>query len=103
MTVKKKLPSKRLSVSLPGELYAKLELYLRLFGEGAGANDVMAEALRLCLDADKDFRRIWEEDSARRAAGSVGTASARTPAVTPARAGSAGPLPPGQDQKGSIR
>jgi hypothetical protein len=103
MTVKKKLPSKRLSVSLPGELYAKLELYLRLFGEGAGANDVLAEALRLCLDADKDFRRIWEEESARRAADPVGIASARTPGMASPRAGSGGPVPPVQDQKGSIR
>lgn len=103
MTVKKKLPSKRVSVSLPGELHAKLELYLQLFGEGAGANDVMAEALRLCLDADKDFRRIWEEERARRASDPVVIATARTAAVTMPRADSAGPIPPVQDQKGSIR
>jgi hypothetical protein len=103
MTVKKKLPSKRLSVSLPGELHAKLELYLRLFGQGAGPNDVMAEALKLCLDADKDFRRVWEEECARRAPGPVGIAGAAIPAVTVPRAGSAGPVPSGQDQKGSIR
>jgi hypothetical protein len=62
--VRKKLPSHRVSVSLPGEQYAKLELYQRLLGEGVGANDVIAEALRVCFESDKDFRRAWEEECA---------------------------------------
>ena len=65
MTVKKKLPTKRLSVTLPGEIHAKLELYLRDFAEGAVSNDVLAEALRLCFEADKEFCRAWEAEGAR--------------------------------------
>lgn len=65
----RKLPSRRLSVSLPGELYAKLELYQRLLGDGVRANEVIAEALRLCFDADREFRRVWDEENARRVAG----------------------------------
>ena len=67
--IKKRLPARRLSVTLPAEIYAKLELYQRLLGEGVRANDVIAEALRLCFDADKAFRKVWDEESARRAAG----------------------------------
>lgn len=67
--LKKKLPSKRLSVTLPGELHAKLELYQRLLGEEVKTCDVIAEALRLCFNADKAFRKAWEEESARRAVG----------------------------------
>lgn len=67
--IKKRLPARRLSVTLPAEIHAKLELYQRLLEEGVRANDVIAEALRLCFDADKDFRRIWEEETARKAAG----------------------------------
>ena len=80
ITVKKKLPSKRLSVTLPGEIHAKLDLYLRDFAEGAGSNDVIAEALRLCFEADKEFCRAWEGECAR--LGARGTVEPSHPAGT---------------------
>lgn len=67
--LKKRLPSRRLSITLPGELHAKLELYQRLLGDEVRTNDVIAEALSICFNADKAFRKAWEEESARRDAG----------------------------------
>jgi hypothetical protein len=80
MTVEKKLPSKRLSVTLPGEIHAKLELYLRDFAQGAVSNDVIAEALRVCYEADREFCRAWEAEGARMSA--RGTAEQSRPAGT---------------------
>jgi hypothetical protein len=86
MTVKKKLPTKRLSVTLPGEIHAKLELYLRDFAEGAVSNDVIAEALRVCFEADKAFCRAWDAESARTGArGMAESARAAGTSRAPAR------------------
>jgi hypothetical protein len=101
--VRKKLPARRLSVSLPGELHAKLELYQRLLGEGVGTNDVIAEALRLCFDADKEFRRIWEEEGERRPTGAAVVASNAPPTVADASAANSAAVVFSQNQKGSIR
>jgi hypothetical protein len=100
--VRKKLPARRLSVSLPGELHAKLELYQRLLGEGVGTHDVIAEALRLCFDADKEFRRIWEEEGERRPTGAAVVAS-NVPPIAGANAGNSASVAFSQNQKGSIR
>src|SRR5262245_27482356 len=99
MTVKKKLPSKRLSVSLPGELHARLELYLRDFAGGAGANDVIGEALRVCFDADKEFRRAWDEETA----GASSRYGAEAPrAAGPSRTAGRHTTPHDQSEKGSM-
>jgi hypothetical protein len=90
-------------VSLPGELYAKLELYQRLLGDGVGANDVIAEALRVCFESDKDFRRAWDEECARRADRPPVEAPRPALAVGPSVPRGAGLLADAGDKKGLVR
>ena len=101
--VRRKLPSRRVSVSLPGELYAKLELYQRLLGEGVGANDVIAEALRVCFESDRAFRRAWDEESARRTASTPAEAPRPSPTGVPSVPRGAGLLADAGDKKGLLR
>jgi len=101
--VRKKLPSHRVSVSLPGELYAKLELYQRLLGDGVGSNDVIAEALRVCFESDKDFRRAWEEECERRRSSPPVEAPRPAPAVVPTVPRGGGLLAADADKKGLVR
>ena len=63
IAIPRQLPPARLTVRLPGEIAAKLEHYRRLLGEHVTHHDVIAEALRLCFDSDREFQRSWEGSS----------------------------------------
>lgn len=101
--VRRKLPSHRVSVSLPGELYAKLELYQRLLGEGVGANDVIAEALRVCFESDRAFRRAWEEECERQTTRLPADAPRSAPALGPSVQKGGGMPADAGDKKGLVR